>query len=153
MKVLGIDQSYTCSGIACAEDGVVTECYAHKYVSKTKRGKRREIRKIVRARRDGLDMVVVERVRLFSGGFISIKSIVGLASLVMTISDAAGKIPVYSADTRAWKSKVLGSAKATKEDAVEFVKTLGYVVNDDAADAACLALYAFNRQANLKRED
>jgi len=101
-----------------------------------------------------VDMVVMERVRTFSKGFISTRSIIVLSSLMTSVIDRLYKydVPVWSSDTRAWKAAILGNASSTKEDAVEFAKQLGYETNHDEADALCIALYACRSDAKLKEE-
>lgn len=93
-------------------------------------------------------------------------------ALIATIVDAAYEhgIPVYSVDTRAWKSAVIGTSKPedgnNKLPAINFIRKLGwedeilipiprkrkgcfekdgsfYMWNDDAADSACIALFGF----------
>lgn len=111
-------------------------------------------------------------------------------ALIGCIVDTASEfcIPVYSADTRSWKSQVVGTSvpKANKYNVdpkkwptIEFllrrsdvrkedllvevgkrskrfafcVGGVKYCYNDDAADSACIALYGFSKDRNLKREE
>lgn len=57
--------------------------------------------------------VIVERIRLRSQGFLSFDYIKSMSALVSTIIDffADYDLPVYSVDTRAWKSAVVGTSK------------------------------------------
>ena len=104
-------------------------------------------------------------------------------ALIATIVDVAyeHEIPVYSVDTRAWKSAVIGTSKAEEGDkklpAINHIRKLGwedsllipvkrakkgsfekdglhYVWNDDAADSACIALFGFTPgfKGKLKEE-
>lgn len=57
--------------------------------------------------------IITERIRLRSQGFLSENYIKSTGALVAVIVDVAGEyhIPVYSVDTRAWKSAIVGSSK------------------------------------------
>jgi Holliday junction resolvasome RuvABC endonuclease subunit len=75
-----------------------------------------------------------------------IKTGVSILTCIIDVAYANG-IKVYSVDTRAWKSAVIGTSKPKGGDkklpALEFVKSLGFEVydDDDAADSACIALF------------
>lgn len=58
------------------------------------------------------------------GGFIShLSGILSLCRVQSTIIDKySGKYDIYQVNVQSWKSKILGSAKATKEDAINYVK-------------------------------
>lgn len=58
-------------------------------------------------------MVITERIRLRSQGFISESYIKATGALVATILDVctAYKVPVYSVDTRSWKSQIVGTSR------------------------------------------
>lgn len=104
-------------------------------------------------------------------------------ALIATIVDVAYEhdIPVYSVDTRAWKSAVIGTSKPEdgnkKLPAINYVRKLGwedailipikkkrkdsfekdgkhFAWNDDAADSACIALFGFTPgyKSKLKEE-
>lgn len=93
--------------------------------------------------------------------FISTDYIKSTGALIATIVDAAAEhgIKVFSVDTRSWKSKVVGTSKHKdkqnkKMETVKFITSKGFnlgkenrkgvmVYDDDAADAACIALYGF----------
>ena len=57
--------------------------------------------------------IITERIRLRSQGFLSENYIKSTGALVAVIVDVANEyhIPVYSVDTRAWKSAMVGSSK------------------------------------------
>ena len=57
-------------------------------------------------------VVIVERIRQFSGGTLSMDYIKSTGALIGCIVDTAAEygIPVYSADTRSWKSQVVGTS-------------------------------------------
>lgn len=155
-RILAVDQSYTRCGFAVTEGKQILDCHSLSFTSKQKKWERRQLIKHHVADmlyQYDVTCVIVERVRTFSKGFVSTASIIALGSLVSTIVDACeGNVPVFSVDTRAWKANVLGSDRATKEDAVTFAEKAGHCVDHDAADALCMALYAGNPSSRLKCE-
>ena len=59
-------------------------------------------------------LVITERIRLRSQGFLSEAYIKSTGALIATIIDFFhyyNEIPVYSVDTRSWKSQIIGSSK------------------------------------------
>ena len=114
--------------------------------------------------------IIVERIRTFTAGTDLrpefIKSQGALIAVIVDIAHSYG-IKVWSVDTRCWKSRILGTSKPIFEPiegvkdpqkfgSVRFVIGLGFKealevrrgrnnsivsLNDDAADAACIALY------------
>lgn len=114
-------------------------------------------------------IVVVERIRLFSNGFISKRGIVAFAELILTIKNACknieGKktIPVYTVDTRSWKSRMIGLTKEKKKDpkaatikwAMQFMtlelleKRNGKVFTDNEADAIAQSMIARHIEAQV----
>lgn len=164
MITLAFDQSHQRTGVAVAEDGKLKCCESYDINFPNKRLKRMFISELVKVYQSIYkpNMITVERVRTFSGGntenkfrkkgfFMSTKTIISLGCLVSVIADAAN-VQVYSIDTRSWKSKVLGSSKCDKDDAVRFIKKHGFEVDHDAADAGCMALYPFKKGISLKEE-
>ena len=126
--VIGIDQSYKDTGITISlnkEVKCVTDCYTEKMKSNT--DKRIALRNclitvinMVKKKRKELGdcevICIVERIRLQSQGFINIdyiKSIGALNSLIVDLMKE-NDIPVYSVDTRAWKSAIVGNSKGKK---------------------------------------
>lgn len=86
-----------------------------------------------------IDFIILERVRLFSRGKVNFDTIYNLSCIISTIVDSSDK-PVYSIDTRAWKARILGSAKATKDDSIKYVREkYGIECNHDLADSICIA--------------
>ena len=84
--------------------------------------------------------VIIERIRLQSGGFININYIKSIGALNAVIVDACHNldVKVYSVDTRAWKAQVIGTAKAEenafgvpekKWPTVQFVIKRGFEAN------------------------
>lgn len=121
--VLGIDQSYNRTGISISADGKLLKVKSINFAKcKDNTEKRNKLRKTLNkvsnsASAKGIEVIcVIERIRLRSQGFLNIdyiKSIGALNSViidVMTIND----IPVYSVDTRCWKSQVVGTSKPMK---------------------------------------
>ena len=128
--VIGIDQSYTRTGITVLYD---KEIVCNKSLDfkgcETNTEKRKELgceigRLIVdcRSKYDGFIkgrkipeeiIVITERIRLISQGFMSESYIKSTSALVARILDVciAYDVPVYSVDTRAWKSAIVGSSK------------------------------------------
>lgn len=165
MIVLGIDESYQCTGMSVAENGkllYVKSWSLRKYKNKTL--KRARIQYVLRRyiEKFSPNIILVERIRVFSQGFMSKNYLTATGALIATIVDTAYEydIPVYSVDTRSWKSKVVGTSKSDKKDGkketkqktMDFVKALGFDVDNDAADSACISLYYFCEGAKLKLE-
>ena len=178
--VIGIDQSYANTGVGIAADGKllkVTSIPLEGFNSNT--AKRKHISNIIslilksNLTKASEMLIICERIRTFSGGFISTNYIKATGALIATIVDAVDmyELPVYSVDTRCWKSAILGKAQAGKgEDkklaAIEHIMKLGFcniqstskkgkiTYNDDAADAGCIALSGFNEHviSLLKQE-
>lgn len=178
--VIGIDQSYNNCGISIAADGrlvKVTSLPLSSYQNnseKRKALKNKLIHVIEKVNCRASQMVIIcERIRTFSGGFLSTDYIKSTGALIACIVDVAYEydIPVYSVDTRSWKSAIVGTSKPDasgdkKAPTIRYVKNLGfedsilipvkrkrkgsferdgvhYIYNDDAADSACIALYGF----------
>lgn len=117
--VIGIDQSYTRTGISIAGDGQLlkvgyipfeaSECHSEK--RKKVRNKLTHIIKANQGRASQM-VVIVERIRQFSGGTLSMDYIKSTGALIGCIVDTAMElgVPVFSADTRSWKSQVVGTS-------------------------------------------
>ena len=120
--MIGIDQSYTRTGITVLCDKEIFEMYNIDFKGcKTNTDKRRALReqlsKVIETVRDELDEympdIITERIRLRSQGFLSENYLKATGALIATIMDTADyyMCPVYSVDTRAWKSAIVGSSK------------------------------------------
>lgn len=123
--VIGIDQSYTRTGISIAGDGKIikvgyipfepSECHSEK-----RKKVKDKLTKIIKLNKNKASqmVIIVERIRQFSGGNLSMDYIKSTGALIGCIVDTASEfgIPVYSADTRSWKSQVVGTSvpKANK---------------------------------------
>lgn len=122
---IGIDQSYQNTGVSVSADGVlkkVSSIHLDKY--KTNSDKRKALRKYllnvvnkISPRCEEI-ICVIERIRLRSQGFINIDYIKSIGALNSVIVDIMSEynIPVYSVDTRCWKSQVVGTSKPKKND-------------------------------------
>lgn len=190
--VIAFDQSYTATGFSLAADNQLKICTSLNFKGlKTKSQKRREVSRVlglllIKNAHKAKEVVVhVERIRTFNnaqrggaakgGGFggINPNYMKATGALIGTIVDTAAEfgVPVYSIDTRSWKSQVVGSSKARKTkdgkrdakgETIEFVERLGFdmfirtnkngkdLYDDDAADSGCIALYGFIPKSNQK---
>ena len=142
--IIGIDQSYKNTGISVAsQKGVeyISSIRLYKLASNTE--KRSEVAYRVSemieqfSKEYIVDKIIIERIRLRSQGFVNIDYIKSIGALNATIVDIANRydIPVFSVDTRAWKSKVVGTCKPKenkygvdphKWPTLIFVKNLGF---------------------------
>ena len=125
--IIGIDQSYTCTGFAIYADGnlrlITSENFKGLKTKSLKREKVAEdVKKLIKTCKKYFKTneitIIVERIRTFSQSpknskNLSISFIKAQAALVCTIVDVAYKheIKVYSVDTRAWKKAILGTSK------------------------------------------
>lgn len=115
---IGIDQSYRNTGISIAQNGKLVEVGSirlDKYKSKSEKRKMLEcsLKDLLYKSKLEDTVCVIERIRTFSQGFIStdyIKSIGALNAVIIDTMYEYG-IEVYSIDTRAWKSGVIGTSK------------------------------------------
>ena len=170
MTIIGIDASYTRTGLAIAEDGKLKIVKSIKFKGlKKKPEKRANLKMKVEnyIKKYQPDMIVVERTRQFSTGdksFIAMNMIKTGISILTAIVDVAyeNNLKVYSVDTRAWKSAVVGTSKPKGGDkklpTLEYITSLGFDVydDDDAADAACIALfywYACKKHGATRRDE
>lgn len=104
------------------------------------------------------DWILFEQI-FFSRGYSRMANITSLAFIQATIiNEFSDKISISEVHVQSWKSKVLGSRSATKDDAVNFVEEhypqvdLNIVIHhpkkgdeiskdNDTADAICIGLY------------
>jgi len=170
MVIIGIDASYTRTGLSIAKNGKLLSVKSLKFKGcKSKPAKRQFLRKKLQHYIDKYnpDLIVVERTRQFSTSdkpFIAMNMIKTGMSILTAIIDIAydNEIEVRSVDTRSWKAQVIGTSKAKggnkKLPAIEFIESLGFDVydDDDAADSACIALfwwYAENKVGEKRRNE
>lgn len=185
--VIGIDQSYNNTGISIAADGKLKKASSinlsccQNNTEKRLMVKNKLIHILDKMSQRGNQITIIcERIRTFSGGFLSTDYIKSTGALIATIVDVAQgyDIRVYSVDTRSWKSAIVGTSKSDKDGnnkgpTIKFVRKLGfedsllvpikrakkgsfekngqhYMWNDDAADSACIALYGFLPKSQQK---
>lgn len=118
--VIGIDQSYKRTGITMLEDKQIMRMYSVNFEGCENNTDKRNLiysymeRILKRAcLKQNKVIVITERIRLRSQGFISESYIKATGALVATVLDicTAYRVPVYSVDTRAWKSAIIGTSK------------------------------------------
>lgn len=115
--VIGIDQSYTRTGITVLKDkNIVTITSLTFKNCNNNTEKRQELRYYIESLLMELEediTIITERIRLRSQGFLSESYIKSTGALIATIIDVAETydIPVYSVDTRSWKSQIVGNSK------------------------------------------
>lgn len=107
----------------------------------------------------GVDCLVFERINLFRGQGISpLANIISLCKLQTTLIDnLSDKLSIYDIMVKSWKSRILKSGNATKEDSVNLVRSRypdvetkivipharkddEIVDNHDLCDSICIAL-------------
>ena len=122
MVVVGIDESYTRTGITVLEDKKLLKMYSIDFTRcKNNYDKRIAIRnalesilnKLLRKYKPIEIKCIIERIRTFSGGHMSSQYLITTGGLIVTILDVflAYNIKVYSVDTKAWKNAVIGTSK------------------------------------------
>lgn len=117
---IGIDQSYKNCGISISADGQLLKVTHIKLEQcRTNTDRRRLLKayldnmlKAITSKADNI-ICVIERIRLHSQGFLNIDYIKSMGALNAVIIDIMDEydIPVYSVDTRCWKSQVIGTSK------------------------------------------
>lgn len=122
--VIGIDQSYKNTGISVSADGKIKnisnlrlDCFENN--SERRQRLKDKLSKVFEkyfllADKYGAELIIIiERIRLRSEGFLNIDYIKSIGALNSIIIDCAYEfgIPVYSVDTRAWKSQIIGTSK------------------------------------------
>lgn len=122
-------------------------------------------------------VVIVERIRTFSHGHLSVPAIIAFAELILTVVNATinidqdvAYVPVFSVDTRVWRKRMVGSAQAPKGTdpkaatlawAKQFITSLllekrrWLQITHNEADAIGLSLFARHVEAEqfLKEEE
>lgn len=117
--VIGIDQSYTRTGITILKDKEVVEMFSLDYEHCKNNSEKRTalentLHEMVLDHNIVNPLVITERIRLRSQGFLSEAYIKATGALIATIIDFFeyfNEIPVYSVDTRSWKSQIVGNSK------------------------------------------
>lgn len=119
--VIGIDQSYKRTGITVLLDKKVERMFyvsgnkmSHAYYRKMIRRELDLILSVYALRFTNYNItVIMERIRLMSNGKLSQSYIQATGALCGAIIEACEEynVPVYSVDTRAWKSAIVGTSK------------------------------------------
>lgn len=131
--VIGIDQSYADSGITVAFNGKVksvSDCKPKSTATNTEvrvqlRHKLAKVFSTMQRKQYDMEqcelICIIERIRLQSAKpgmehFLNLPYIKGIGALNAVIVDLAAEysIPVYSVDTRSWKSRVIGTSSPGK---------------------------------------
>ena len=117
---IGIDQSYKNCGVSISADGQLLKVtYIKLEQCKSNADKRRLLKayldnmlKAITSKANSI-ICIIERIRLHSQGFLNIEYIKSMGALNAVIIDIMDEydIPVYSVDTRCWKSQVVGTSK------------------------------------------
>lgn len=118
---IGIDQSYKNCGVSISADGQLLKVSHVKLEQcRTNTDKRRLLKayldnmlKAIASKADSI-ICIIERIRLYSQGFLNIDYIKSMGALNAVIIDIMDEydIPVYSVDTRCWKSQIIGTSKS-----------------------------------------
>lgn len=117
--VIGIDQSYTRTGITVLENKSIVEMLSIGYKDCKNNSEKRvylenTLSELMVSVNSHNPLVITERIRLRSQGFLSESYIKSTGALIATIIDFFhyyNEIPVYSVDTRSWKSQIVGNSK------------------------------------------
>lgn len=126
--VVGIDQSYKNTGISIAYNNqikAISSVRLEKYKNNSERRDilRKRLRSILTKMKeksinnnDCELIVLIERIRLRSQGFINIDYIKSIGALNALIVDECERLEIecYSVDTRSWKSQIVGTSKPQK---------------------------------------
>ena len=117
---IGIDQSYKNCGVSISADGQLLKVtHIRLEQCRTNTDRRRLLKayldnmlKAITSKADSI-ICIIERTRLHSQGFLNIDYIKSMGALNAVIIDIMDEydIPVYSVDTRCWKSQVIGTSK------------------------------------------
>jgi Holliday junction resolvasome RuvABC endonuclease subunit len=146
--VIGIDQSYKNTGVSIGINNKLIQVTSIRLESFTSNSEKRKhlsgkltalFNKVkLRQSQNASDVcIIIERIRLQSQGFINIDYIKSIGALNAVIVDLASNynFPVYSVDTRAWKSAIVGTSKPLqnklginpeKYPTILYVKKLGF---------------------------
>lgn len=146
--VIGIDQSYQNTGVSIGINGQLRQVTSIRLEHLRTNSEKRKLlhaklsvlfkKASLRASCEPTEaFVIIERIRLQSQGFLNIDYIKSIGALNALIVDTADEysLPVYSVDTRAWKSAIVGSSKPMenklginpeKYRTIKYVESLGF---------------------------
>lgn len=122
MVVVGIDESYTRTGITVLVDKKLIKMYSVNFDGcKNNYDKRKDLRSVLESILNELlreykpieIKCIIERIRTFSGGHMSSQYLITTGGLIVTILDVflGHGIKVYSVETSSWKTQVVGTNK------------------------------------------
>lgn len=116
-----------------------------------------------------VDVIIFEKVNLYVGQHISkLNNIMSLAFIQATIiNEFSDDCDIIQVDVRSWKARILGSAKADKNDAINYVeshypnvnleiviehkrKDNEIIINHDLADSICISIAGIRMYDELK---
>lgn len=116
-----------------------------------------------------VDCILFEKVMLYRGQNVSpLANIMSLCRVQTSIIDKfSDRVDICEIPTRTWKSRVLGSAKADKNDAIDYVrnhypdvnleilvehkrKDNEIIINHDLADSICIGIAGCRMYNELK---
>lgn len=118
--IIGIDESYKRTGISIVGNDkiiLINSIDFSKYKNNSEKRKRlrKSLNNLFEKAKNLSDniIVIIERIRLMSDGFLNIDYIKSIGALNSVIIDCCYDFdfPVYSVDTRSWKSKIVGTTK------------------------------------------
>ncbi len=121
--VIGIDHSYTRTGITILQDKKILRMKSINFEECKNNTEKRLViytyletifkRRLKKQIEQNNVIIITERIRLRSQGFLSEVYIKSTGALIATIIDIARlyNVPVYSVDTRSWKSQIIGDSK------------------------------------------
>lgn len=152
MIVLGIDESYTRTGIAIVNSSGIINAFDVDFKGcKDKTSKRKLLKNVIinTVKQYKPDIIVCERIRLFSQKFISQNYIKSTAALIACLVDEVYPLKIYSVDTQVWKARVCGhkkgKTKGDKDVSVRYIlNKFNLKFNDDICDAICIAEMGLN---------
>lgn len=100
------------------------------------------IKAISRTPRLMFNGIVMESIGLFSSpGMMARAVLIGLSATIEDWARCEG-MPVISIVPSSWRKAILGTGKADKQDAINYVeRAYQRVLKADAAEAICLAIY------------
>lgn len=127
-RVLGIDLGGSSRNSLCLYDNSLNNIITYSTISRNASKSNLEHRKkiveeIKKISEFGIDILIFESIRLFSYGHIQMQTILSLNKVQTTIiNEFSDWFDIYQVDVRAWKSRVLGSAKADKNDSIRYIQ-------------------------------
>lgn len=127
-RVLGIDLGGSSRNSLCLFNNKLNNIITYDTISRNDSKNNLEHRlKIINAIKEfsdfGIDVLIFESIRLFSYGHIQMQTILSLNKVQTTIiNEFSDVFDIYQVDVRAWKSRVLGSAKVDKLESVRYVR-------------------------------